>query len=135
MLKLFDPNVRAVLTSGKSDSSSPIEIPVRVGSLAADEMDEPIDVDFQVIDESLPIGVLVAETYEPEGPRSSDPRIDRHLAPIRQAKLEAERREQLKRLIEAQRRLFPPWWTRLWRTAFRKPACLIQTGWARICPK
>ena len=122
------PNVRAVLPSGRSDSNSLVEVPVRVVGLAADEMDEPIDVEFQVIDESFPIGVLVAETYEPEGPRSSDPRIDRHLAPIRQAKLEAERREQLKRLIEAQRRLYPPWWTRLWRSVFRKPAYLIQTG-------
>ena len=113
MLRLFDPNARAVLPSGKSDNTSLIEIPVPVVGLAADEMDEPIDVDFQVIDESFPIGVLVAETYEPEGPRSSDPRIDRHLAPIRQAKLEAERREQLKRLIEAQRRECPPWWLRL----------------------
>ena len=119
MLKLFDPNARAVLTSGKSDGSSPIEIPVRVVSLAADEMDEPIEVDFQVIDESFPVGVLVADTDEPEGPWSPDPRVDRHLAPIRRAKLEAERRNQLKRLVEAQRRLYPPWWTRLWRSVFR----------------
>lgn len=81
--------------------------------------DEPMDVEFRVIGESLPIGVLVAETYEPEGPWSPDSRIDRYLAPIRQAKLEAERREQLKRLIEAQRRECPYWWTRFWRTIFR----------------
>ncbi len=81
--------------------------------------DEPMDVEFRVIGESLPIGVLVAETYEPEGPWSPDSRIDRYLAPIRQAKLEAERRDQLKRLIEAQRRESPHWWTRLWRSIFR----------------
>ena len=43
------PNVRAALLSGKSDSTSLVEIPVRVIGLATDKMDEPIDVDFQVI--------------------------------------------------------------------------------------
>jgi len=40
--------------------------------------DEPIDVEFRVIGESCPIGVLVAETYEPEGPWSPEARIDRY---------------------------------------------------------
>ena len=75
--------------------------------------DKPMDVEFRVIGESFPIGVLVAETYEPEGPWSPDLRVDRYLAPIRQAKLDEQRREQLQRLIEAQRRLYPPWWSRL----------------------
>ena len=39
--------------------------------------------------------------------------LEAYLAPIRQAKLEAERRKQLQRLTEAQRRLYPPWWSRL----------------------
>jgi len=75
--------------------------------------DESMDVDFRMIGESFPLGVLVAEPYEPEGPWSPDPRVDRYLAPIRQAKLNEKRREQLRRLIEAQRRLYPPWWSRL----------------------
>jgi len=115
-------NVRDVLPMRTIDNISLVEPSVRGVGLDADEMDEPIDVDFRVIDEPFPIGVLVAETYEPEGPWSPDPRIDRHLARVRQAKLEAERREQLKRLIEAQRRECPPWWLRLWRSVFRKPA-------------
>lgn len=76
--------------------------------------DEPIDAESRVIGESFPIGVLVAETYGPEDPWSSDPFIDRRFAPIRRANLEAGRREQLKRLIEAQRRDCPPWWLRLY---------------------
>jgi hypothetical protein len=95
-------------------------MPIFAGEFPADETDEPMDVEFRVIGESFPIGVLVVETYEPEGPWSPDPRIDRYLAPIRQAKLEAERRKQLRRLIEAQQRACPHWWTRLWRTIFRR---------------
>jgi hypothetical protein len=79
---------------------------------AAKEVDEPIDVEYRVIGESFPLGVLVAETYEPEGPWSPDPCIDRRLAPIRRANLKAERRNQIRRLIEEQRRLYPPWWFR-----------------------
>lgn len=86
--------------------------------------DEPTDVEYRVIGESFPNGVLVAETYEPEGPWSPDPRIDRRLAPIRRANLEAERRNQIWRLVQEQRRLYPPWWFRI-RTAivnrFRRP--------------
>ena len=107
------PDLPAFRPSEKTESTSLAQMPTPAVRLPADETDEPIDVEFRVIGKSFPIGVLVAETYEPEGPWSSDPRIDRHLAPIRQAKLEAERREQLKRLIEAQRRQCPPWWTRM----------------------
>ena len=109
----------AVCPSEKSRNTSLAQMPTPAGGFPGDETDEPMDVEFRVISESFPIGVLVAETYEPEGPWSPDSRIDRYLAPIRQAKLEAERRDQLKRLIEAQRRECPYWWTRFWRTIFR----------------
>lgn len=107
------PDQPAVHPSEKSNNTFLAQMPISAVELPADETDESIDVEFQVIGESFPIGILVAETYEPEGPWSPDSRIDRDLAPIRQAKLAAERRDQLKRLIEAQRRECPHWWTRL----------------------
>jgi hypothetical protein len=116
------PDLPAFRPSGKTESTSLARMPATAAKLPVDETDEPIDVDFRVIGEPLTVGVLVAETYEPEGPWSPDPRVDRYLAPIRRAKLEAEKREQLKRLIEAQRRECPPWWLRLWRSVFGKPA-------------
>jgi hypothetical protein len=110
----------AVRPSEKSNNTPLAQMPIPADGFPANETDEPMDVEFRVIGESFPVGVLVAETYEPEGPWSPDSRIDRYLAPIRQAKLEAERQEQLKRLIEAQRRESPHWWTRLWRTISRR---------------
>ena len=32
--------------------------------------------------------------------------------------------EKVKELIEARRRLYPPWWLRLWRTITHKRVCL-----------
>ena len=73
-MKRFPP---VAFPSGDGENTSLIESPNRAVGVPTEEMDEPIDVEFRVTGESFPIGVLVAETYEPEGPWSPDPRIDR----------------------------------------------------------
>lgn len=58
------------------------------------------------------------------GPRSPNPMIDRYLAKRRRENIFQAQREQVKELIEARRRLNPPWWLRLWRTITHKRVCL-----------
>ena len=61
------------------------------------------------------------------GPRSPNPAIDRYLAKRRRENIFRAQREQVKELIEAPRRLYPPWWLRLRRTITHKRICLTWT--------
>ena len=61
------------------------------------------------------------------GPCSPNPVIDRYLAKRRRENIFRAQREQVKELIEAPRRLYPPWWLRLRRTITHKRICLTWT--------
>ena len=71
--------------------------------------------------------ILELDEVPLEGPWSPDPVIDRHLAKRRRENLLRAQRQQVRELVEARRRLYPPWWVRLWRSIFRKRTCLTKT--------
>ena len=126
--KLTIQDVPVAIRPRKNGHTIPTEIPVEVIETRADEMNDVINAGFHVTGKPNLFGVLVVETYEPAGPSSPDPRVDRYLAPIRRAKLEAERRGQLKRLAAAQRRLDPPWWSRIYKALFAKRPRFVRPG-------